>query len=108
MLYSQAYLCPFNLAKMLSMLFSSSFPRLRRGFKVFDLLEPLLKHLGQGFHLESAQLILAREAVRLLNTIASMAGGLSGVGHVQHAPFLTAKPSCGRILGYVSRLLRCV
>ncbi|CAJ1412823.1 unnamed protein product, partial [Effrenium voratum] len=39
--------------------------------RALELLSPLMKHLGTGFELEPANLVLAREAVRLINTIAS-------------------------------------
>eukprot|EP00435_Cladocopium_sp_Y103_P071831 s53_g38.t1 len=39
--------------------------------RVLQLLEPLLKHLGRGFELEYSHLVLAREAVRLVQTITS-------------------------------------
>eukprot|EP00913_Durusdinium_trenchii_P035996 g33678.t1 len=41
-----------------------------------ELLEPLLKHLGRGFELEISHLVLAREAVRLINTVISTVGRL--------------------------------
>lgn len=39
--------------------------------KVLKLLDPLLKHLGRGFELDHSHLVLAREAVRLVQTITS-------------------------------------